>query len=430
MKREIENNLQKWKISNDRKPLIIQGARQIGKTYIIKEFGKDNYENVIYINFENNNDVCEMFDESIDISHIIKKLELYYNEKILANKTLLIFDEIQSNNRALTSLKYFCEETPNIHIIAAGSLLGVAINSQNYSFPVGKVQIFNMYPLSFKEFLMAINRKSLIKEIEEHFISNKRMDNTLHNLCLELYRTYLTVGGMPAVINKYLETSKLIEIKEIQDDIIMSYKNDMSKYASLSESNKILGAYNSIPVQLAKENSKFQYKIIQKGGTSSIFGESLLWLNNSGLINQVYKTTPNIPLEVYKDLSSFKIYLTDVALLVNLGKYPLYHMNLKEEINMISMGPLTENYVANELRINGYERYYWQAEGRAEVDFLISKETDIIPIEVKSNSNVKSRSLNEYIKLFNPKYSIRISSKNFGFENNIKSVPLYAVFCI
>lgn len=430
MNREIEKDLIIWKGKKNKKPLVIQGARQIGKTYIIKKFGRENYDNVIYVNFEINLEIKSLIDENINPEYIINKLELFFGEKILENKTLIVFDEIQCSERALTSLKYFSEDAPKIDIIAAGSLLGVAINREKYSFPVGKVQMINMYPLSFKEFLLALKQENLIDEITRCFNENMVMSKILHEKCLELYRSYLIVGGMPEVLKNYLDEKKLLAAKDIKDEILESYRKDITKYAIKGESNKILGAFNSIPVQLAKENKKFQYKIIQKGGTASIFGESILWLNNSGLINQVFKTNPNIPLEIHKDISSFKLYLNDVGLLISLGKYPLHQIDLKDEISIMSIGSITENYVANELRINNYDRYYWESNGIAEIDFLLQKDFDIIPIEVKSNTNIKSRSLNEYIKKYNPKYSIRISSRNFGFENNIKSVPLYAVFCI
>ena len=430
MKREIVSELLKWKNSNNRKPLIIHGARQVGKTYIVKQFGKENYDNLIYVNFETNQEISLQISESIDAKYIINKLELFYGEKILPEKTLIFFDEIQANERALTSLKYFYEQAPEYHIIAAGSLLGIAINRKNYSFPVGKVQMINMYPLSFKEFLVAIGRENLIEKIQEHFDSNKRMDKDIHELCLKLYRTYLVVGGMPEVVQTYLEEQKIISTIDIQAEILESYERDMTKYADNSLSNRIISAFDSIPLQLAKDNPKFQYKVISKGGTSSIFGEAILWLKNSGIVNQVYKATAELPLEMHKDLTSFKLYMSDVGLFVNKARYPLYQIDLSSQPTMISMGPLTEHYVANELKVKGFETYYWESDGKAELDFLIQKDIYIVPIEVKSNVHTKSRSLDLYMKKYNPKYAIRISEKNFGFENGIKSVPLYAVFCI
>ena len=430
MQREITNDLIKWKDAKNRKPLIIHGARQVGKTYIVKQFGKEYFDNLVYVNFETNKELSSQIEESIDAKYIINKLELFYGEKIIPGKTLIFFDEIQANERALTSLKYFCEDAQEYHIIAAGSLLGIAINRENYSFPVGKVQMINMYPLSFKEFLIAIGKENLIKEIEEHFNNNEKMDKIIHDLCLKLYRTYLIVGGMPEVVQTYLTEQKVIATIDIQAEILSSYERDMTKYADNSLSNRIISAFDSIPVQLAKDNQKFQYKVISKGGTSSIFGEAILWLKNSGIVNQVYKANAIVPIEMYKDLASFKLYMNDVGLFVNKARYPLYQIDLSESPTMIAMGPLTEHYVANELRAKGYNSYYWESDGKAELDFMIQKDADIIPIEVKTSTHIKARSLDLYMKKYNPKYAIRISEKNFGFENNIKSVPLYAVFCI
>ena len=430
MEREIIKDLLKWKETENRKPLVIHGARQVGKTYIIKKFGKECYDNLIYVNFETNKEISSQISDSIDAKYVINKLELFYGEKIIPGKSLIFFDEIQANERALTSLKYFYEDAPEYHIIAAGSLLGIAINRESYSFPVGKVQMINMYPLSFKEFLIAIGREELIDEIKKHFETNERMDKDIHELCLKLYRTYLVVGGMPEVVQTYLEEQKMIATIDIQSEILLSYERDMTKYADNNLSNRIISAFDSIPIQLAKDNQKFQYKVISRGGTSSIFGEAILWLKNSGIVNQVYKAKAELPLEMYKDLASFKLYMSDVGLFVNKARYPLYQIDLSSQPTMIAMGPLTEHYVANELRVKGYELYYWESKGKAELDFLIQKDMDIVPIEVKSSTHIKARSLDLYMKTFNPKYAIRISERNFGLENNIKSVPLYAVFCI
>lgn len=290
--------------------------------------------------------------------------------------------------------------------------------------------MINMYPLSFKEFLKAMGRENLIEEIQKHFEDNSRMDKDIHELCLRLYRTYLVVGGMPEVVQTYLTEQKTISAIDVQSEILSSYERDMTKYADNSLSNRIVSAFDSIPVQLAKDNQKFQYKVISKGGTSGIFGEAILWLKNSGIVNQIYKAKAELPLEMHKDLATFKLYMSDVGLFVNKARYPLYQVDLSAHPTMIAMGPLTEHYVANELRIKGYESYHWESEGKAELDFMIQKDTDIVPIEVKTSIHTKSRSLNLYMEKYNPKYGIRISEKNFGFEDNIKSVPLYAVFCI
>lgn len=430
MKRKIMTDLIAWKNKDKRKPLLVNGARQVGKTYIIKQFGKENYKNVVYVNFETNDFINTEIDSNITPKSIINKLELYFGEEILPEKTLIFFDEIQANERALTALKYFNEDANEYHVIAAGSLLGVAINRNKSSFPVGKVNMLTLFPLSFEEFLWAINREKLSDEIKSCFIHNRKMDEELHELSLEVYRKYLIVGGMPEVVKEYVDTGKLISIIDIQGAILDSYQKDMTKYSSYSESNKIIAAFNSIPIQLAKDNQKFQYKIVLKGGTSTIFGPALDWLQSAGVVTMCYKVTPSIPLEMYKNITSFKVYMNDTGLFVNKAKYPLFNIDTKEIPSMISMGPLVENYVANELRIKLYCLYYWESEGKAEVDFVIQKESDIIPIEVKSGLNTKSRSLTLFLDRYPSRYGIRISEKNFGFDGKIKSIPLYAVFCI
>lgn len=288
--------------------------------------------------------------------------------------------------------------------------------------------MLNMYPLSFKEFLIALGKENLVLEIQKHYEENSRLDNDIHTLCLKLYRTYLVVGGMPEVVQTYIEEQKKVATLDIQAEILDSYERDMTKYADSNLSNRIISAFDSIPMQLAKDNKKFQYKVISKGGSSSIFGEAILWLKNSGIVTQIHKVKAELPLEMHKDLASFKLYMSDVGLFVNKARYPLYQLDLDTQPTMIAMGPLTEHYVANELRVKGYDIYYWESDGKAEIDFVIQKEFDIVPIEVKSGICTKSRSLDIYMKEYTPKYAIRISEKNFGFENNIKSVPLYAFF--
>lgn len=430
MKREIMSLLINWKNKKSKMPLIVKGARQVGKTYIIKEFGNNEYEDMVYVNFDQEENINNIFNDNITPKYIIDNLELYFHKRIIPGKTLIFFDEIQANERALNSLKYFCEEASEYDIIAAGSLLGVAINRDKYSFPVGKVEIMTMYPLGFKEFLMALGRDDLIKTIEVCYQNNQKMNLGVHNLALSLYRTFLAIGGYPAVVKKYLETNSILEASEMQYFILDSYVNDMTKYTSNSESNKIIATFDSIPTQLAKENQKFQYKIIQNGGTSSMFSSALSWLKNAGIINYCYKVNPLIPLEANKVLSSFKTYMADTGLLVCKGKYPLIQVNNENMSNYLSIGPLIENYVSTELVRNNYNLYYWESDATAEIDFLIQNGIEIIPIEVKSGINTKSRSLSVYMDKYHPQYGIRISEKNFGFVANIKSVPLYAIWNI
>ena len=431
MKRKVMAALVKWKDKPDKQPLIIHGARQVGKTHIIKEFGEKYYRNVIYVNMETNRRIASFFDEDITPLRIIRYLESSYNEEILPGETLLVFDEIQTCERALTSLKYFCEQTPQYHIIAAGSLLGVAINREKYSFPVGKVESLVLFPMDFEEFLWAINRDMICAEIRNCHENNSKMPQALHAELLELYKLYLIIGGMPKVVREYVNTGKLINITELQNEILNNYIADMAKYASYSESVKIMACYNSIPGQLAKDNKKFQYKVVQNGGNASIFGTAIEWLNFAGVVRKCQKITRGImPIAVYSDLSSFKLYMGDAGMLTM--KSGMAHSTILSnlEIDNTFIGAIAENYVAVALATNGYPLYYWQSDNSAEVDFVIQKDDLVIPIEVKAGKNTKSRSLSVYREKYKPEYAIRISTKNFGFENGIKSVPVYSVFCI
>lgn len=429
MKRKAMDKLIAWKNKKNRKPLLLYGARQVGKTYLVKEFGKS-FSDMIYVNFETNEIINSVINENIEPKNIIKQLEIFFNKKITTD-TLIFFDEIQQNPRALTSLKYFCEDEPSYYIIGAGSLLGVHINRENYSFPVGKVDILNIYPMDFEEFLIATSNDLLVEEIKKSYTTNNKLPKLLHEKALELYSDYLAIGGMPEVVFEYIKSNSLIDTIDIQTKILESYKNDITKYTNYQDANKILSAFESIPNQLAKDNKKFQYKLIQKGGTSTIFGYAIDWLVNAGIVNKCYKTSIGVPLKMYEQLDSFKLYMNDVGLLTNLSRFPLYLIKNQEIGNELMIGMLTENYVASCFKYNELNLNYWQNEYQSEIDFIIQTDKgNIIPVEVKTSNHVKSRSLTNYINEYNPKYAIRISSKNFGFKNNIKSVPLYAVFCI
>lgn len=429
MKRKIYDDLIKWKnLKENKMPLILYGARQVGKTYIVTEFGKNNYKNMVYVNFEQDEKIIPYFEASVSPNDIVKVLENFYNTKIIPYETLIFFDEIQNCNRALTSLKYFTEQAPEYDIIAAGSLLGVSINREKYSFPVGKVIMKTVYPLDFEEFLWANNKELLIEKIKESFEQNKSISEILHKEALDLYKEFLIVGGMPMVVESYLKKSETIKYTEIQNLILSAYTADMAKYTENSQSIKTISAYESIPSQLGKENKKFQFSMIQKGARASVFGESIDWLINAGLVLKCDRTTRgDVPPNMYTDISAFKIYMSDVGLLSNKAKITSNNLN---EYNQLYRGAITENYVANQLVQNGYELYYWETTNGSEVDFIIIKDEKIIPIEVKTSEKTKSKSLNSFINQYKPEYSIRISSKNFGFDNGIKSVPLYATFLI
>ncbi len=430
MKRKIEERLLAWKDkTSNRLPLIVSGARQVGKTYILRKFGAEQFKNVVYINMETNLAVASYFSDNITPERLLRYLEASTGERIVPGETLIILDEIQSCERALTSLKYFCEEVPEYYIVAAGSLLGVAINRQRYSFPVGKVETITLYPLDFEEFLWARGKEVLCEEIRRAYETMEPLPDALHQEAIELYREYLLIGGMPACINAFLNSGSFLDVPLVQSEILDNYIADMAKYASNTDSVKIRACYNSIPAQLAKDNKKFQYKVVQKGGSATLFGASIEWLNLAGVvlkcqrISQAYE-----PIAVYADLSAFKLYMGDVGLLTM--KSGISQQTVLSGEGNTFMGAVTENYVAQQLTAKGYDLYYWESGSTAELDFVLQKEGQIIGVEVKKGEHVRSRSLSVFVNSYKPSYSIRLSLKNFGEKDGMKSVPLYAVFCV
>lgn len=432
MKRKITKNLISWKNqSAGRMPLLVYGARQVGKTHILREFGAQNYKNVAYINLETNLTVSSYFSDNIEPERIIRFLETEIRERIVPGETLIIFDEIQSCERALTSLKYFNEEAPEYHIACAGSLLGVAINRDQFSFPVGNVDSLSLFPLDFEEFLWALGETRLCEDIKTAFSANEALPAALHEKAMDLYRIYLVVGGMPRAVLTYFETGSLLTVPDVQNNIINDYIADMAKYASNTESVKIRAAYNSIPVQLAKENKKFQYKLAQRGGTATIFGSAIDWLSFAGVVLKCTKIEQGfMPISVYSDLASFKLYMSDVGLLTMKSGISQQTILSAGVVDNTFLGAITENYVAQVFSAKNYGLYYWATDGKAELDFVLQIGNEIIAVEVKTGTRTKSKSLAMFAEKYKPSYSIRISGKNFGFENNIKAVPLYAVFCI
>lgn len=431
MYRKIISYLEEWKSSQHRKPLILQGARQVGKTYSILEFGRTHYENVAYFNFETDPKLNETFAENISPDYLIPILSHIAGVSIVREKTLIVFDEVQLCERALTSLKYFCEEAPGYHIIVAGSLLGVAVNRAKFSFPVGKVDMKTLYPMDMEEFMLALGENDLVARIKESFASDTPLPAALHDAAMQLYRQYLVIGGMPECVRQFVDTKDYILVRHTQDTILASYLNDMSKYNTINEIKKARLAYDNITVQLSKKNTRFQYKLIKKGGRASEFENAIEWLCLSGIVSQVYKVE-NVrkPLENYRDIDSFKIYVSDLGLLCakkDLAANDILYM--VEELNDFK-GGMTENYVNVQLSINGYTTYYWESDRGAEVDFVIQREGQLIPVEVKSADNTKAKSLKVYIDTYKPAYAIKLSARNFGFEDGKKTVPLYAAFCI
>ena len=431
MKRKISIALAEWKSNPKRMPLIINGARQVGKTYIIKQFGNEQYTHILYLNLEIEYDFCKFLETELSPDKIVQYLEAAKGVNVDAGNTLIFFDEIQVSEQALTSLKYFCEQAPEQHVIAAGSLLGVSINRNKHSFPVGKVQQINMYPMDFEEFLWAMDREKLSEEIMAHFAKDLAMPEALHDIALKYHQQYMIVGGMPAAVSSYIETGSYKSVQLIQNDIIQQYIADMSKYSTTATSVKIRACYNSIPAQLAKDNRKFQYKIVQRGGTATIFGEAIDWLQFAGIVLKCQRLDHGfIPINAYADLSNFKLYMADIGTLTLHSRIPLQTMLSPIEVDNIFLGSLAEDYVAQAFVNNGYDLFYWQSEGKAEIDFVLQIQDRVIPVEVKKGYQNRSRSLGIFTKKYQSPYAIRISKKNFGFENDIKSVPLYAVFCI
>lgn len=430
MERKIYNNLLKWKNNNTNLPYMLIGVRQTGKTYILTEFCRNEFKDYIYLNLDSMEDITKIFEETLVPDKIIQAIESILNINIDEENTIIFIDEIQCSERAISSLKYFAESEKEYKIVCAGSLLGVKINRFKSSFPVGKVWIDYLFPMDFEEFLTALGEKKLLNTIKECYEKMEPMLESVHEKALELYTKYMCIGGMPSNIVEYLKNEK--NINKYSDDlaniIITAYMADMAKYTENTEAIKNTKIYNSIPSQLGKENKKFKYSLVDKSARSREYDSSLEWLIASNMILKcVGVKSPMSPLKAYAD-DSFKVYLSDIGILRVLSKIDKNEILLNK--NMLYKGVLAENYVAEVLYNKYKELYYWQLGSSYEIDFLINIEGDIIPIEVKASDNVTSKSLNYYIERYKPKYSIRISTKNFGFSNNIKSIPLYAAHLI
>ncbi len=430
MERKISASLIEWKNKAGRRPLIVYGARQVGKTYSLLSFAKSAYRDYVYFNFEENRQLADIFEPDLIPERIISELSIVAGKRILPEDTLILFDEIQACERALTSLKYFSESAPFYSLIAAGSLLGVAINRQLSSYPVGKVETLTMYPLDFEEFLWANGQKELSTKIREHFANLAPFSQ--HEMALTLYRNYLFVGGMPRPVLEHLENRENDFVVSEQINLNNAYLADSAKYTRPAESVKIIAAFNSIPAQLAKENHKFQYKMIKSGARASEYELALDWLFTAGICYRCTKVTEgHLPLSAYQEPSAFKVYMQDTGLLAaKAGIPPALLLNRSSDLDGFK-GALAENYVCGSLVTAGHEPFYWESNGKAEVDFVIQmKNGEIVPIEVKSADNVHSRSLSVFIERYRIPYAIRISTRNFGTSEHLRSLPLYAAFCI
>lgn len=432
MERKIYKELINWKNTDMKKPLMIIGARQVGKTYIINEFCKNEFKKYIYINLLEHTEIIKIFKQEINTAEKYKRMKIYLDTDIDIENTIIFFDEIQESEELISSLKFFNESEEPFKIICAGSLLGVKLKRMHSSFPVGKVKMINMHPMDFEEFLLAYGNKPLIDEIKNCYYNNVTIDNILHNKSLDLYRLYLCIGGMPEAINNFLKNNKdiLKFDRSILSDIYESYLNDMNKYVNNKyEATKIESIYTSIPTQLGNQSNKFQYGKISSNARKRDYETALEWLLSSTMI---YKcpilNKPEIPPLAFILNDHFKLYLSDTGILLNMLQIK-YSDIILDNLTQYK-GIIAENYVATQFISNKNSLMYWESGNKAEIDFILYNNDGIIPVEVKANDNVGSQSLNIYIKRYNPKYAIRISTKNFGFNNGIKSVPLYAAFLI
>lgn len=426
MYRVAIEKLYKWKESNRRKPLIIEGARQVGKTWLMKEFGSEAYTNTVYINFDSNSRMAELFASDLNTDRLIMGLELYAGHKIEADNTLLIFDEVQEVPRALSSLKYFYENAPQYHIVCAGSLLGIALHGGT-SFPVGKVDFLKLYPLSFKEFLMATGNERFAKLLNKQ---DYEMITSFKQTYIDALKHYYFVGGMPEAVQSFAENKDFNEVREIQKRILAAYEQDFSKHAPYEIVPKIRMIWNSIPSQLAKENKKFIYGLVREGGRAKEYETAIMWLTDCGLVHKVSRVNAaGIPLKAYEDLRAFKLFVVDVGLLGCMTG--LHQRTLLDGNDLFTefKGALTEQYVCQQLKtIEDLGVYYYTNDrGSCEMDFVIDNGEQIIPLEVKAEVNLKAKSLRTYKEKFEPEISVRTSMSDYKNEDWLVNLPLYAV---
>ncbi|MDR2542380.1 MAG: AAA family ATPase [Treponema sp.] len=424
MKRNLYNELLAWKNSPDRKPLLLQGARQTGKTWLMKEFGKNEYNRVIYLNFEKKPGLSSYFEKDLSPIQIIKGLEYHFDTVINQGDTLIIMDEIQESPRALNSLKYFYEDAPQYHIITAGSFLGVAMYG---SFPVGKVDRLTLYPLSFYEFLDGIGKERYVQAIKNLDLSLIRAISGDYE---KLLKTYFLTGGMPKAVAAFAERENFKEVRTIQNGILADYTDDFSKHIFPLNTAKVKMIWNSLPRHLSKEKKKFVYKELTDGARAYSYEDAMNWLFDTRLVYKVPRTeTDKLPLSSYADERIFKLFMLDVGLFCaksELDIAALFEPN--DDLYGIFNGAITEQYVMQELRTAGYSPYYWgRDKGEAEVDFVVQWRNEIVPIEVKAGIRKKSKSLDVYRQICNPKYAVRTTFNNFGTADTLHSIPLYMI---
>lgn len=426
MYRTAFEQLYKWKENKNRKPLIIEGARQVGKTWLMKEFGKIAYKDTVYINFDSNSKMADLFSSDLNIERLIMGLEIYIGRKINPDNSLLIFDEIQEVPRALSSLKYFYEDAPQYNIVCAGSLLGIALHGGT-SFPVGKVDFLNLYPLSYREFLMAVVGKSYVELLDN---GDYDMIKAFKQTYIDALKQYYFVGGMPEAVQSFVLNKDFKEVRDIQKRILLAYEQDFSKHAPIEIVPKIRMLWNSIPSQLAKENKKFIYGLVREGGRAKEYEAAIMWLCDCGLVYKVSRiNTAGIPLKAYEDLKAFKLFVVDVGLL---GCMTGLHQSVLLDENTLFVefkGALTEQYVCQQLSaLDELDIYYYTNDrGSCEVDFVIDTGERIIPVEVKAQTNLKAKSLKTYCERFSPDLAVRTSMSDYKAEEWLVNLPLYAI---
>lgn len=426
MQRLIYQQLLVWKNSPDRKPLLLHGARQVGKTYTLKEFAEGEYNNWVEFNFEEDPDITDLFEGKLEPKVLIESLSLYKGKKIAPGTTLVFFDEIQAAPRAITSLKYFCEKAPEYHIVAAGSLLGVSVGKQS-GFPVGKVNFLDMYPMNFLECLQADNEEMLVDYLINK-IDFSAIPDVVHEKLLTKLKRYLFLGGMPEVVAHYLSHQDVRKARNIQLEILKSYESDFSKYSTPDDAIRISNLWNSIPSQLTRENKKFKYRDIAKNARSSFYEVPIEWLRKAGLVHLSYNVkNPKLPLNGYFEQNKFKLFVLDSGLLGAMLKVPSQIIVKGDQLFSEYNGAFIENYVAIEWTAQALEPLcYWTSNSDAEVDFLCHANDGILPVEVKSGYSRRMNSMRVYVEKYKPLRFFRISPRNFTQDNNFYNIPLYA----
>ena len=429
MHREIINDLIKWKEKTRRKPLLLTGVRQSGKTYIVDKFAKEYFDKYIYVNFESADNLAAIFDYDFDVHRIMTELERHFKAQITPGETLLFLDEIQECPRAITALKYFCENMKELHLICAGSLLGVALKEQNISFPVGKVNRLELYPMSFKEFVIANDREDLIEVFSEWPID--RTIPELYSVPMKrLLKEYYVVGGMPEAVKTWTESHSVAEVEEVQNEILKDYADDFSKHVPAREVPKIRWIWDSVPVQLAKENNKFVFSHVKEGKRSAELEDALQWLNDAGLIIKTELVEkPEIPLSGFADKTYFKVYMSDIGLLRAKSKVSAETILIESDMYIRYKGAFAENYVLNELISTGKEPFFWRSGNSAEVDFVFESKGEMVPVEVKAADNTQAKSYKQFCQKYSPGVGVKLSEKNIAknlcVDTITYSIPLY-----